>query len=173
MKSDKAKCMGIKPLAEIVSMYQNNDGFHLSAPDVSASGISRLMSETIRLGGISADQVDFINLHGTGTAYNDKIETKAIETVFGDRAHQIPVTSNKGSLGHLMGAAGMVETISAIMSINSGVIPPTANLEEQDTELQLNVVKDAPLECDIRYALSNSFGFGGANSCVLLAKVDG
>ncbi|MDZ7816782.1 MAG: beta-ketoacyl synthase N-terminal-like domain-containing protein [Planctomycetota bacterium] len=123
----------------VVSSYQNNDGFHLSAPDTTASGITELMTRTIELGGIDPQQVDFINTHGTATPYNDKIETLAIRKVFGSHADAMPVTANKGAMGHLMGAAGIVETISALHSMNAGSIPPTANSEQPDEELTLDI----------------------------------
>ena len=161
------------PLAAVAGTYQNNDAFHLSAPDTSARGITALIRGALEAAGKEPAEVDFVNLHGTGTVYNDRIETKAIEAVFGERAASVPVTSNKGALGHLMGAAGLVETVSAVRTLADGFLPPTRNLEEQDPELGLSVVTGEGLRGEFRTALKNSFGIGGANCCLVLERFDG
>lgn len=165
--------IGSRPLAILRGGFQNNDAFHLSAPDTTAAGITALMTGALNNAKISPSEVSFINLHGTGTPYNDKIETKAIENVFGDCAAQVPVTANKGALAHLMGAAGIAETVATVMSLSTGILPHTANLQNQDPELNLNIVKGSPLKGDFKIAMKNSFGFGGVNACAVLEKYYG
>ncbi|MFA4986923.1 MAG: beta-ketoacyl synthase N-terminal-like domain-containing protein [Candidatus Brocadiia bacterium] len=155
--------------AYVRACHQNNDGFHLSAPDTTASGIIELMEHSIAASGIPRESIDFVNLHGTGTPYNDKIETLAITKVFGERAATLPAAANKGSLGHLMGAAGIVEAISTVMSLKLGIVPATANILERDADLCIGVSSD---ERSGRYrtAMKTSYGFGGTNSCLILER---
>ncbi|GAB4156251.1 MAG: beta-ketoacyl-ACP synthase II [Planctomycetota bacterium] len=154
----------------VKATYQNNDGFHLSAPDTSAHGITTLIAKTLEIADLEPRDICFVNLHGTATVYNDRIETAAIRNVFGDWGFKVPMTSNKGALGHLMGAAGLVETISAIETLQDGVLPPTANLEDRDPDILMNVVTEStPIEGV--FALKNSFGIGGANACVILERL--
>ena len=114
--------------------------------------------------------MDYINAHGTSTPYNDANETAAIKTVFGDRAHDIPVSSTKSMTGHLLGAAGAVEAIYSVLALHHGVLPPTINYQTPDPDCDLDYVPNEPRQAEIRVALSNSFGFGGTNACILLRK---
>ena len=114
------------------------------------------------------ERTDHVNLHGTGTKYNDAIETKALKGVFGERATRIPVTANKGTIGHAMGAAGALETVAAVLSMREGVVPPTVGLEERDAECDLDVVTGRAREVRVGVALKTSYGIGGANAAVVL-----
>ncbi len=151
----------------------NNDGYHMTAPEKEARGIRALMAAALADAGVEPAEIDHVNLHGTGTKYNDLIETKAIKAVFGERARSIPVTANKGALGHAMGAAGSLETIAAVLSIRNGKVPPTLGLEEPDPECDLDVVTGSAREATIRTVLKTSYGIGGTNAAVVLRAREG
>jgi len=121
--------------------------------------------------GIRPDEVDYINAHGTSTPYNDKAESQAIKTVFGDHAYALLVSSTKSMIGHLLGAAGAVESIATILSISKGIVPPTINYETPDPDCDLNYVPNKPMGRDVRYAISNAFGFGGHNTSILYGSI--
>lgn len=120
--------------------------------------------------GITIDQIDYINAHGTSTLLNDLAETRAIKNVFQGRSNSLPVSANKSMIGHLWGAAGAVEAIFCILTINHGIIPPTINYATQDPECDLDYVPNVTREAEVKIALSNSFGFGGANACLILSQ---
>lgn len=169
---DHALERGAKIYAEIVGFGMSGDGFHISAPPPDGNGAVRCMQAAIDDAGISYDQVNYINAHGTSTPLNDLYETRAIKTVFKDKAYAIPVSSTKSMTGHLLGGAGGIETVFTALTIKHGIIPPTINYENPDAECDLDYVPNAARKQKITYALTNSFGFGGTNGCLLLKAYD-
>jgi 3-oxoacyl-[acyl-carrier-protein] synthase II len=155
--------------AELIGYGMTADAFHIAEPDPAATSLSRAIEQALATGGVAPQEVDYINPHGTSTQLNDITETKAIKTVFGDYAYQIPVSATKSMVGHLLGAAGGAEAIATILTMNRGVIHPTINYEFPDPECDLDYVPDGPREQEVRTTLSISAGFGGVN-CVLLFK---
>lgn len=169
--ASSARSRSARILAGIAGAALNNDAYHMTAPDKSARGISALMRAALSDAGLSPQDIDHANLHGTGTQYNDLIETAAMKTVFGERARTIPVTANKSVIGHAMGAAGSLETIACAKSLVEGIVPPVAGLEEQDPQCDLDVVRGEPRQIQARYALKTSYGIGGTNAALVLARV--
>ncbi|MCW8132350.1 MAG: beta-ketoacyl-[acyl-carrier-protein] synthase family protein [Planctomycetota bacterium] len=163
-----------KIYAEIVGRAMNNDAYHMTAPEQEARGIQALMGAALTDAGLGPSKIDHINLHATGTPYNDKIETKAVEAVFGERCLEIPVCSVKSSIGHTMGAAGVIESIAAILSIREGIVPPVLGLDpaQQDPECGLRPVTGQALNGSFRTVLKTSYGFGGTNAAVVFTQVD-
>ncbi len=168
---ESAKKRGAKIYAEVVGVGLTGDAFHITAPAPGGEGAVRSMREAIRDAGINPEEVDYINAHGTSTPLNDKNETEAIKTVFGDHAYDLVVSSTKSMTGHLLGAAGAVEAVASILAIANSVIPPTINLDEPSPECDLNYCPKTPLEKEVNYALSNTFGFGGHNASLLFKKI--
>ncbi len=164
---------GAKIYAEIVGIGLTGDAYHITAPAPGGEGAVRSMREALRDAGVSPDQVDYINAHGTSTPYNDVNETKAIKTLFGDHAYNLIVSSTKSMTGHLLGAAGAVEAIATILAIKNGVVPPTINYETPDPECDLNYSPNKSTERNLNYAISNTFGFGGHNASLLFKKYEG
>jgi len=169
---EHALARGAKIYAEVVGYGMTGDAYHITAPDESGDGASRAMKMAIKDAGITPDKIDYINAHGTSTPYNDIIETRAIKNVFGEHAYKLYVSSTKSMTGHLLGAAGSVEAAYCAMAIKDGVVPPTINLENPDPECDLNYVPNKPINAEVRYALSNSFGFGGTNACLVLKRYE-
>lgn len=169
---EHAKARGAKIYAEIVGFGLTSDAYHITAPDSNGDGAKRCMEMAIKDAGIQPDMVDYINAHGTSTPYNDVLETKAIKNVFGKHAYNLHISSTKSTTGHLVGAAGSVETGVCALSLYHGIIPPTINLDECDPECDLNYTPNKAVQKDIKYALNNSFGFGGTNACLLLKKYE-
>jgi beta-ketoacyl-acyl-carrier-protein synthase II len=159
--------------AEIVGYATSSDAFHVAAPDPEAAGAVRAMRWAIENASLEVEDVDYINAHGTSTPVNDASETYAIKKLFGERAYEIPVSSSKSVLGHAMGAAGAIETIFCAYALREGIIPPTWNYETFDPVCDLDYVPNAPRERDIKVVLSNSFGLGGQNACLVLRKYEG
>jgi len=159
---------GAKIYAEIVGFGMSGDGHHISAPPPDGNGAARCMQAAIDDAGISYDQVNYINAHGTSTPLNDLYETRAIKTVFKDKARSIPVSSTKSMTGHLLGGAGGIETVFTALTLKHGIIPPTINYENPDPECDLDYVPNVARKEKIIYAMTNSFGFGGTNGCLLL-----
>ncbi len=159
------------PLAYLTGWACGNNGFHLTAPAVRGAGSAQVMREALLCAGLPASAIDHINAHGTGTQPNDSTETQAIQDVFQDAAPSIPVTSVKGTLGHLLGAAGTVEILVSVLSLNHNLIPPTANYETPDPACDLDIVT-SPRTATLTHVLSNSAGFGGCNAAVILSKPD-
>ena len=164
-----AKARGATILGEVVGYSMTCDAFHLTAPDPDGDGAARAMGAAVKMAGIEVDSVDYINAHGTSTPVNDPMETKAIKRVFGDHAYRLKVSSTKSMTSHLIGAAGAVEAIVCLLAIRDQYYPATINLEEADSECDLNYVPKVGLSGRIEYAMSNSLGFGGHNG-VLLVK---
>ena len=156
--------------AELVGYGATDDAYHITAPDESAEGPALCMSMAIEDAGISPDEVDYINAHGTSTPLNDKTETKAIKKVFGEHAYKLKISSNKSMIGHLLGAAGGVESVATVLTIKEGVIPPTINYEFPDPECDLDYTPNKAIKKEVKYALKNSFGFGGTNASLLFKK---
>lgn len=156
--------------AEIVGYGATADAYHITAPAEGGEGAARAMQMALEDGNIPKEEVDYINAHGTSTPYNDKNETMAIKSVFKDHAYNLCVSSTKSMTGHLLGAAGAVEAIACALAIKEGFIPPTMNIQNQDPELDLNYVPNKGIKKDVRYALSNSLGFGGHNATLAFKK---
>lgn len=170
---EHARARGAAITAEVAGYGASSDAFHITAPAPDGEGAVRAMQEALRDAGLSADDVDYVNAHGTSTLLNDKYETAAIKTVFGARASEIAVSSTKSMTGHLLGAAGGIETIFTARAINESVIPPTINYENPDPECDLDYVPNQAREASIGVALTNSFGFGGHNAVLALKKYEG
>jgi len=166
---EAAKMRGAKIYAEIIGYGSNIDGYHVTAPDWECQ--ARCIGLALSDAGISPGDVDYINAHGTGTRINDPTETKAIKQVFGNAAYQLPISSTKSMIGHCMGASGTLEAIACVKSLQEGVLHPTINLETPDPECDLDYVPNESRDADIQIALSNSFGLGGQNACLVLGKI--
>ncbi len=162
-----------KPLAEIAGFGATCDAHHPVAPEPEALSITKCIENALIDAGISPKEVDYINAHGTSTPLNDFTETKAIKNVFGEQAYKIPISSNKSMIGHMWGAAGVVETIFSVKTILEGVIPPTINLECPDPECDLNYTSNHALKKEVRVVLKNSFGFGGINASLVIKSFEG
>jgi 3-oxoacyl-[acyl-carrier-protein] synthase II len=161
---------GVRIYAEVAGFGACCDAHHITSPDPRAEGAVMAMTNAIREAGIPAAEVDYVNAHGTSTPLNDVVETKAIKKVFGARAATLPVSSCKSVTGHTIAAAGALEAIFSVLSIRDGIIPPTANYEAQDPECDLDYVPNQAREKEIRTVLSNSFGFGGMNTSLLVTQ---
>ncbi len=165
-----AKNRGAKIIAEIVGYGSTDDAYHITAPAPNGSGAARAMALAIKDAGIKETEIDYINAHGTSTPYNDEYETAAIKNVFKDYAYKLAISSTKSMTGHLLGAAGGIEAIACAMALKDGFIPPTINYQDPDPKCDLDYVANEGRKKDIRYALSNSLGFGGHNASILLKK---
>jgi 3-oxoacyl-[acyl-carrier-protein] synthase II len=165
---DHALERGANIYAEIVGYGMSGDGYHMTSPSPDGDGAVRCMQAALDDADVSYDQVDYINAHGTSTPLNDLYETRAIKSVFKDKAHSIPVSSTKSMTGHLLGGAGGIETVFCALAIRHGIVPPTINYENQDAECDLDYVPNVARRQPVTYALTNSFGFGGTNGCLLL-----
>ena len=165
-----AQSRGAKILAEIIAYGASGDAYHITQPLESGEGAARAMLMALDKAGIKPNEIDYINAHGTSTPLNDKMETKAIKTVFGDYAYKIPISSTKSMIGHLLGGAGAVEAAITIMVIQNGVIPPTINLTHPDPECDLDYVPNVARRAKVTTAMSNSFGFGGHNSVLVFRE---
>lgn len=168
-----ARKRGAKIYAELCGYGATADAYHITSPAPGGEGAARCMRAAIDDAGITSEDVDYINAHGTSTQLNDLYESMAIKTVFGERAKNIAVSSTKSMTGHLLGAAGALEGFFSAMALHDGVIPPTMNYTTPDPECDLDYVTDGPRQQAIKYVLSNSFGFGGTNSCLLFGRFDG
>ena len=164
---------GAKIYAEVVGYGMSGDAYHITAPSEDGDGGVRVMRMAVKKAGIRPDQVDYINAHGTSTPYNDKLETLAIKTLFGDHARKLAISSTKSMTGHLLGGAGGLEAGISALAVHHQVAPPTINLDQPDPECDLDYVPCKSRPMPITYALSNSFGFGGTNAALLFKKFDG
>jgi 3-oxoacyl-[acyl-carrier-protein] synthase II len=164
---------GAKIYGEVVGYGLTSDAYHQAAPPPGHEGAVRCMREALADGGVVPEEVDYINAHGTSTPLNDLYETQAIQTVFGETNPGVAVSSTKSMTGHMLGAAGGVEAIFTVKALQEGVMPPTINLEEPDPESHLDYVPQQARTGDIRCALSNTFGFGGVNACLVFKKYVG
>lgn len=170
---ENAKKRGATILAELAGFANCTDGYHVTSPHPDGIGAIFCMEKSIENAGISSDDVDYINTHGTSTGVGDPIETNAIVKVFGDHAKDMAVTSTKGATGHMMGAGGITEAITCIQCIRTGIVPPTLNLNNLDEKCaELNYVPGKAIQKEVKVAMSNSFGFGGQNSSVVFQKYE-
>lgn len=160
-------------LAEIVAYGASGDAFHITAPAENGDGAIRAMKQALTKAGLEPKDIDYINAHGTSTHANDRVETMAIKAVFGERAYQTPISSTKSMTGHLIGASGAIEASICTMVIRNGIIPPTINQEHKDPECDLDYVPNEARKKEVTTTLSNSFGFGGHNSVLILQKYRG
>jgi len=160
-------------LAELAAYGATSDAFHITQPAQDGAGGAKAMNMALRKAGLTPKDIDYINAHGTSTTLNDKCETMAIKAVFGEDAYRIPVSSTKSMMGHLIGAAGAIEAIVCILAIQHGIVPPTINLEHADPDCDLDYVPNVARQQRVRAAMSNSFGFGGHNSVLLLREYAG
>jgi 3-oxoacyl-[acyl-carrier-protein] synthase II len=168
---DHAKARGAKIYGEIAGYAATADAYHITMPDPEGKGLSMAMTRAIRSAGITPDQIDYINAHGTSTPYNDKFETFAIKRLFGDRAKSLPVSSTKSMTGHLLGAAGGIESIACLKTLQHQVLAPTINLHEPDPECDLDYVPNTAREAKADIVLSNNLGFGGQNAAIVFRRI--
>ena len=169
---EHAKARGAKIYAEIVGYGMSGDAFHVTQPDETGSGAIRVMQRAIKDAGIEPNQIGYVNAHGTSTPYNDKFETLAIKQVFGDHAYNLAVSSTKSMTGHALGAAGGIEAVISILAMTNNTLPPTINYENPDPECDLDYTPNEPRQKEVEYVLSNSFGFGGTNACVIFKRYE-
>lgn len=170
---EHAKARGAKIYGEVCGYGSTCDAYHITAPHPEARGGAQAMEDAMKEAGYTAEDIVYVNAHGTGTPMNDKIETIAIKKALGEeQAKKAYVSSTKSMTGHMLGAAGAIEALACIYALNEGIIPPTINLEEPDEECDLNCVPNQAVEADITLALSNSLGFGGHNACLAFRKAD-
>jgi len=167
---DFAKARGAEILAEMLAYGSSADAYHITAPIESGAGAALAIRRALAKAKIKPDEVDYINAHGTSTVLNDKMETKAIKTVFGEGAYRVPISSTKSMMGHLVGSAGAVEAAICITTIRSSIIPPTINLTHPDPECDLDYVPNVARRAKVTTAMSNSFGFGGHNSVLVFRE---
>ncbi|MFP4392596.1 MAG: beta-ketoacyl-ACP synthase II [Desulfohalobiaceae bacterium] len=161
---------GAPILAEVCGFGASADAYHITAPDESGAGMSLAMQAALNEAEISPGELDHINAHGTATYFNDISETRAIKNVFGKHAYQIPISANKSMIGHMLGAAGGIESVFSVMSIKEGRIPGTINLDNPDPECDLDYVREGSRQRQVNYVLCNSFGFGGTNASILFKR---
>jgi 3-oxoacyl-[acyl-carrier-protein] synthase II len=165
-----AKARGATIYAEIVGYGMSGDAFHVTMPDETGSGAIRVMNRAIKDAGILPEQIGYINAHGTSTPYNDKFETLAIKKVFGENVP--PVSSTKSMTGHALGAAGGIEAVFSVLALTENLLPPTINYENPDPDCDLDYIPNEPRNAEVEYILSNSFGFGGTNACLIFKRFD-
>jgi 3-oxoacyl-[acyl-carrier-protein] synthase II len=169
---EHAKARGAKIYAELIGGGMSSDAYHITAPDPSGSGVVLVMQNALRDAGIKPEDVDYINTHGTSTPLGDGAEIKAIEAVFGPAAEQLNISSTKSMTGHLLGGAGGIEAVAAILAIQNGIVPPTINLETPDPDINqnLNFTPNKAQQREVNIAISNTFGFGGHNTSVVFRR---
>ena len=166
---EHARARGARIYAEVIGYAMNSDAFHITAPLEDGAGAVACMERALHDGGVSKSSVGYINAHGTST-FADRVETQGIKKVFGEQAYSIPVSSTKSMTGHLLGAAGGIEAVFSILALQQGIIPPTINLENPDSECDLDYVPNKSRACSIDVAISNAFGFGGVNACLVFRR---
>ena len=170
---EHARSRGAAAFAEVLGYATNNNAFHMTAPPQRGAGSAAVMRDALTDAAVVPGDIDYVNAHGTGTKHNDITETQAIQDVFGTHAYEIPVTSLKASTGHMMGAAGSIEAIATVLSLRTGIVPPTMNFQEADPDCDLDYVFHEKRTHSIRTALSNSAGIGGCNAAVVLRATQG
>jgi 3-oxoacyl-[acyl-carrier-protein] synthase II len=167
---DSAVKRGARIYAEIIGYGASGDAYHITSPAPNGEGAARCMKMAIKDAGIAPTELGYINAHGTSTKFGDENESMAIKTVFGDHAYKLAVSSTKSMTGHLLGAAGGVEAVISILAMERGILPPTINLENPDPECDLDYVPNKARKAQVDVVMSNSFGFGGTNACVIFRK---
>src|SRR5579864_1027990 len=168
---EHAKKRGAKIYAEIIGYGMSGDAYHLTAPAEDGNGAFRSMRNALNRAQLTPDKIDYINAHGTSTPLGDEIELGAVKRLFGEHAYKLSMSSTKSAIGHLLGAAGAVEAIFSILTLRDGIVPPTLNLDEPSPGCDIDLVPHKAKERSVRYALSNSFGFGGTNASLVFARV--
>jgi 3-oxoacyl-[acyl-carrier-protein] synthase II len=168
---EHAKNRGARIYAEVIGYGLSGDAYHITSPSPDGDGAFRSMSAAMKRSGITSSDIDYINAHGTSTQVGDEIELGAVERLLGNAASRVSMSSTKSSIGHLLGAAGAVETIFSILAIRDNIAPPTINLENPSVETAIDLVPQVPRKREINVALSNSFGFGGTNASVIVQRV--
>jgi len=156
-----------------VGFGQSCDAYHITSPSLDGDGAVRCMQATLRNAEANPEDITYINAHGTSTPINDKIETTAVKTILKDKAHNIPISSTKSMTGHLLGAAGAIESVYSVLAIEKGFIPPTINYRDKDPDCDLDYVPNEAREAKLNHVLSNSFGFGGTNACLMFKRFEG
>jgi 3-oxoacyl-[acyl-carrier-protein] synthase II len=167
---DGARARGARILAEVTGYGSTNDAYHISAPAENGAGAAMSMRQALANAGLDIQSIDYINAHGTSTELNDKSETAAIKTIFGETAYQIPVSSTKSMTGHLLGASGALEALVCVKVLQDQEIPPTINYETPDPDCDLDYVPNTARSAKIKHVMSNSFGFGGHNATIILSR---
>lgn len=168
---ESAKARGANIYAEIVGIGMNSDAYHVTAPDPEGKGVAKVMENTLEFAGLKPGDVDYINVHGTSTPLGDKHESNAIKQVFGDHARSVSISSTKSMTGHLLGAAGAIETIAGALAIKHQTVPPTINYQEPDPDCDLDYTPNESKARDVDVVVSNTFGFGGHNATLVLKRV--
>jgi 3-oxoacyl-[acyl-carrier-protein] synthase II len=169
---EHARRRGAPIYAEVLGCASTADAHNITAPHPEGAGAARAMKQALRDARINPEDVQYVNAHGTSTPLGDEAETRAIKQVFGEHAHKLAISSTKSMIGHLLGASGGVELIAAVMTIKTGVIHPTINLDKPDPACDLDYVPKSARESRVKYAISNSFGFGGHNCCLVVGAVN-
>ena len=167
---EHARRRGARIYAELVGYGMTADAYHMTAPDPDGDGAVRAMAAALRDGGLAPEDVGYVNAHGTSTPYNDKTETLAIKQIFGDHARRLAVSSTKSMTGHLLGAAGGIETVVTVLALQQGILPPTINYEKPDPECDLDYVPNVARKAEVDAAISNGFGFGGTNATLAFRR---
>ncbi len=167
---EHAQARGAPILAEVLGHASSSDGFHVAQPDPEGLGAMRAIRWALEDAGVRPEEVDYINAHGTATPLNDVVETRAIKGVFGPHAYRVPISATKSMIGHAMGGAGAIEAVVCVLTLRDQIIHPTINLEEPDPECDLDYVPGQARRADVRVVLSNSFGLGGQNACLVMRK---
>jgi 3-oxoacyl-[acyl-carrier-protein] synthase II len=160
-------------LAEVTGYGATNDAYHISAPAENGAGAALCMQAALQNADLNLDEIDYINAHGTSTPLNDKSETAAIKTVFGDQAYKIPISSTKSMTGHLLGASGAVEAIICVHTLREHLLPPTINYETPDPDCDLDYIPNTYRPANVEHVMSNSFGFGGHNATLIISRYKG
>lgn len=169
---EHAQARGARIYAEIMGLGMSDDAYHMTSPPEDGSGARKAMANALADGGVAPEEVDYINAHGTSTLVGDIAETNAIKSLFGDHAYKLAVSSTKSMTGHLLGAAGAIEAMITVLTIQNGIIPPTINLDNPDDGCDLDYVPHKARQADVRVGLSNSFGFGGTNGSLLFRRFE-
>jgi 3-oxoacyl-[acyl-carrier-protein] synthase II len=169
---ERAKARGANILAEVVGYGASTDAYHITQPSPSGEGATYSMNRALESAGVRPSEISYINAHGTSTPLNDLFETRAVKTVFGAAAYDIPMSSTKSMTGHALGAAGALEAVFLVKSITDGRVPPTAGYRVPDEELDLDYVTEGARDVDVKYAMSNSLGFGGHNGTIIFKKYE-
>ena len=163
---------GARIYAEVAGGAITGDAYHITAPDPEGDGAARAMRYALENAGMEPEEIDVIFAHGTGTQLNDVSETKAIKRVFGEHAYRLAITATKSMVGHLLGAAGAISALAAVLSIRDGIIPPTINLDTPDPECDLDYVPNVARKQPVRAAMVNAFGFGGQNVAIIVKRYE-
>jgi 3-oxoacyl-[acyl-carrier-protein] synthase II len=169
---DHAKRRGARIYAELIGYGLSGDAYHITAPAEDGDGAFRCMTAALRRAGVAPGDIDYINAHGTSTPLGDEIELKAVERLVGNAAGRISMSSTKSSIGHLLGAAGAVESIFCLLAMRDNIVPPTLNLDNPSVATAIDLVPHKPREKQINITLSNSFGFGGTNASLVFRRLD-